>query len=139
VSVAYEKSKGEPILQQYRALNGQGDQAAIHRRALDADAGVAPPFVDAALVRLRLSGQAARDRADCVRAIRSRSPHVILEAPDLPAVRNAIDAFLGSEIAREGRRIFTVAESDLVERPIYEISQLDETTLLLQLEESNHG
>lgn len=139
VSVAYEKSKGEPILQQYQALNGPGDRAAIEL----CDAGDATQLSkacdDATLVRLRLSGQSAKDRADCIRAIRSRSPHVILEAPDLPAVRNAIEAYLGSEIAREGRRIFTFADSDLVERPIFEISQLDETTLLLQLEGSNHG
>jgi hypothetical protein len=139
VSVAYEKSKGEPILQQYRALNGQGDQAAIELCDAADPTQLSKACDAAALVRLRLSGQAARDRADCIRAIRSRSPHVILEAPDLPAVRNAIEAFLGSEIAREGRRIFTVAESDLVERPIYEISQLDETTLLLQLEDPHHG
>ena len=139
MSVAYEKSKGEPILKQYRALNGKGGGAPIKL----CDAGdlkqLSKACDDASLVRLRLSGQAAKDRADCIRAIRSRSPHVIVEAADLPAVRNAIEAFLGSEIAREGRRIFTFGESDLVERPIYEIAQLDETTLLLQLEEAHHG
>jgi hypothetical protein len=139
VSVAYEKSKGEPILKQYRALNGKGGGAAI-KLCDTADAKqLSKACDDASLVRLRLSGQAAKDRADCIRAIRSRSPHVIVEAADLPAVRNAIESFLGSEIAREGRRIFTFGESDLVERPIYEIAQLDETTLLLQLEEARHG
>ncbi len=139
VSVAYEKSKGEPILKQYRALNGKGDRAAIKLCDAADPKQLSKACDDATLVRLRLSGQAARDRADCVRAIRSRSPHVIVEAADLPAVRNAIESFLGSEIAREGRRIFTFADSDLVERPIYEIAQLDETTLLLQLEEAHHG
>jgi hypothetical protein len=139
VSVAYEKSKGEPILKQYRALNGKGGGAAIKLcDAADAKQ-LSKACDDASLVRLRLSGQAVKDRADCIRAIRSRSPHVIVEAADLPAVRNAIESFLGSEIAREGRRIFTFGESDLVERPIYEIAQLDETTLLLQLEEARHG
>ncbi|MGO1079796.1 polysaccharide pyruvyl transferase family protein [Inquilinus sp. CA228] len=139
VSVAYEKSKGEPILKQYRALNGKGGGAAIKLcDAADAKQ-LSKACDDASLVRLRLSGQPAKDRADCIRAIRSRSPHVIVEAADLPAVRNAIESFLGSEIAREGRRIFTFGDSDLVERPIYEIAQLDETTLLLQLEEAHHG
>lgn len=139
VSVAYEKSKGEPILKQYRALNGKSGGAAIKLcDAADAKQ-LSKACDDASLVRLRLSGQAVKDRADCIRAIRSRSPHVIVEAADLPAVRNAIESFLGSEIAREGRRIFTFGESDLVERPIYEIAQLDETTLLLQLEEARHG
>lgn len=139
VSVAYEKSKGEPILKQYRALNGKGGGAAIKLcDAADAKQ-LSKACDDASLVRLRLSGQAAKDRADCIRAIRSRSPHVIVEAADLPAVRNAIESFLGSEIAREGRRIFTFGDSDLVERPIYEVAQLDETTLLLQLEEAHHG
>lgn len=140
VSVAFEKSEGEPILKQYQALNGKKtDRAAIRLCDAADPKQVAKACDDAKLVRLRLSGEIARDRAECIRAIRSRSPHVILEAPDLPAVRAAIEAFLGSEIAREGRRIFTLGDSDLVERPIYEISQLDETTLLLQLEEANHG
>ena len=139
VSVAYEKSKGEPILKQYRTLNGKGGGAAIKLCDAADPKQLSKACDDAKLVRLRLSGQAAKDRADCIRAIRSRSPHVIVEAADLPAVRNAIEGFLGSEIAREGRRIFTFAESDLVERPIYEIAQIDETTLLLQLEETHHG
>lgn len=139
VSVAYEKSKGEPILKQYRTLNGKGGGAAIKLCDIADPKQLSKACDDASLVRLRLSGQAAKDRADCIRAIRSRSPHVIVEAADLPAVRNAIESFLGSEIAREGRRIFTFGESDLVERPIYEIAQLDETTLLLQLEEARHG
>ena len=139
VSVAYRKSKGEPILKQYRALNGKGGGAAIKLCDTANSKQLSKACDDASLVRLRLSARPPRTGPTASgRSVRARR----MSSSRRPTCRRCATRSRASSAPRSPARAggsSPSANSDLVERPIYEIAQLDETTLLLQLEEAHHG